>query len=178
MGRFLPFLRDERGAVSVDWTVLSASAVGLAVATTALMTDSIDQISSRMDGELRNRVLNDAYIELTTAHFEGVIEANVITEADAADLFELANAMMNYHIVAELDAGMTLLADGQLGDDDLAELVAIASVAWQRNVMDDALLDEMFGFGGSDPAYLTIAGGPDASRANRPGFAGWSEPQS
>ncbi len=49
-----PFIRDESGAVTVDWVVLSAAAVGLAALVATTMKDDTvalgDKVSTHMAG--------------------------------------------------------------------------------------------------------------------------------
>jgi Flp pilus assembly pilin Flp len=78
------FFSDEHGAISVDYTVLSAAAVGMAIATTAIVTGGIDNLTQRIDTELRERQLNDTFIEFESAHFEPLYMAGLLTEEQAA----------------------------------------------------------------------------------------------
>lgn len=157
------FMSDESGAITVDWTVLSAAAVGLAIATTAVLTDTIQVLSGRMDGELRSRQLSDDWIAFYASHFGPVLETGAISEAQAEDLYNTANGMMNNAIITELAAGITALEEGTITPEELVQLIAIASVAYQRNLADDAMLDYYFGFEGSDPHYLVVAGATQAA---------------
>ncbi|MEJ6395089.1 hypothetical protein V8J82_17640 [Gymnodinialimonas sp. 2305UL16-5] len=139
------FIREERGAVTVDWTVLSAAAVGMALATVAIMNITIDDLEGRMDGELRSRQLSDQYIGYHQAHFELLLQTGLVTDEQARETFDLANSMMNHQIITELADGIAEMEAGTLTDQELVNLLAMASVASQRNIVDDAILEENFG---------------------------------
>lgn len=156
----IKFFADDRGAVTVDWTVISSAAVGLAVATTAIMTDSLDVLSMRMDDELRTRQLSDDWVQFYASHFEPILATGALSETQAEAIYEAADELMNYNLVAELTAGIEALEAGTITSDELIGLVALASVAYQRNVVDDAVLNHYFGFDGSDPYYMTVAAAP------------------
>lgn len=154
------YLADDRGAVTVDWTVLSAAAVGLAIATTAILTDSIEVLSGRMDDELRTRQLSDDWIAFAASHFEPILATNYVSETQAEAVYDVANDLMNHDLVAELTAGIEALENGTITSEEIVGLVALASVAYQRNLLDDGTLDYYFGFDGSDPYYMTVANAP------------------
>ena len=46
------FRRDEDGAVTVDWVVLTAAIVGLGIAVLLTVSDGVGQLSNDIDGEL------------------------------------------------------------------------------------------------------------------------------
>ena len=150
------FIAKEHGAITVDWTVISSAAVGLAIATAAIMTDSIDVLEGRMDDELRTRQMNDDWISFIPAHFEDILQTGEITEEYVDAHFGLADQLMNHDIMDLLEAGIADMEAGTLTANELIDLLAIASVAHQRNIVDDAVLDSYFGFDGSDPAYLSM----------------------
>lgn len=141
------FAADETGAVTVDWTTLSAAAVGMALATAAALNGSFQTMISRVDGELRAQQMNDGFIQFTSAHFEPLYENNLVSRDHAETMFTTANALMNHDILEALEAGIQALEAGQLDDEEIAALIAIASVAWQRNIVPDQILDYYFGFG-------------------------------
>ncbi|MBY4891729.1 hypothetical protein KUL25_02995 [Rhodobacteraceae bacterium N5(2021)] len=154
------YLTDDRGAVTIDWTVLSSAAVGLAIATTAIMTDTLDVLSMRMDDELRSRQLSDNWIQFHASHFEPILETGAITEAQAEAIHGAANELMNYDLVSNLTNGIEALEAGSITEEEIVALVALASVAYQRNLVDDGVLNHYFGFDGSDPFYMTVAAAP------------------
>lgn len=143
------FIADDTGAVSVDWTSLSAAAVGLSLATAAMLNDSFQMMISRVDGELREQQMSDGFVGFVPAHFEELFDGNHIEEADAEAAFGTANEMLNQELIDALEAGIEALENGTLTTAEVADLVAIASVAWQRNVVPDEILDYYFGFGGN-----------------------------
>ncbi|WP_224814619.1 hypothetical protein [Hasllibacter sp. MH4015] len=160
---FKHFLADDRGAVTVDWTVLSAAAVGMAIATTAVMSDSIDILGSRMDAELRSRNLAQEWVTFMAVHFEPVLQTGFIDEAQAEELYNIADGMMNHDLVEALTAGIAEIEDGTITAEELVQLISMASVAFQRNIVDDAILNHYFGLDGSDPYYMTVADAPTST---------------
>jgi hypothetical protein len=144
------FARDEAGAVTVDWTTLSAAAVGMALATAAALNGSFQMMISRVDGELREQQMSDGFIQFTSAHFEPLYESNLVSPKRAETMFTIANGLMNHEVLEALEAGIQALEAGQLTDEEIAALIAIASVAWQRNIVSDDILDYYFGFGEND----------------------------
>lgn len=154
---FRHFIRNEDGVITVDYTVISAAAVGIALAATAVLTGGIEFITSRIDEELRERQLNDTYIAFESAHFEALYAANLVTEAEAAELWNAANSTMNQNLIDQLEEGITKIQDGTITQEEMGALFAAASVAYQRNIIDDAVLEYYFGFGGGDPAMVNPA---------------------
>jgi len=148
---FTKFLRDEHGAISVDYTVLSAAAVSVAIAATAIMTGAIDNLTQRVDTELRERQLNDTFIEFESAHFEPLYMVGLLSEEEAGELWNNANAKMNQQLLDSLAEGIAKIQDGSITEEELGELFAQASVAYQRNIVDDAVLEHYFGLDGSTP---------------------------
>lgn len=149
---FIEFMRDDSGSVSVDYTVISAAAVGMAFAVTGIVTGGINNLTQRIDTELRERQLNDTFIDFLSAHFEPLYMAGLLTEEDAADLWSAANAKMNQELIDILAAGIASINDGTITEAELGELWAAASVAYQRNIVDDAVLEHYFGLDGNyDP---------------------------
>lgn len=148
---FKKFLSEENGSVSVDYTVLSAAAVGVSVATVAVISGGIDVLTANIDQELRERQLNDTFISFESAHFEPLYMAGILTEGEAGDLWNSANAKMNQDLIDQLADGIAKIQDGTITEAELGELFAAASVAYQRNVVDDAVLEYYFGLDGSVP---------------------------
>lgn len=157
---FRRYAAEDGGAVTVDWTVISSAAVGLAVATTAIMTDSLNVLSMRMDDELRSRQMNDDWVQFHASHFEPILETGAMSEVEAEALYDMANDLMNYDLIANLTAGIEAMENGTITEEEIMGLVALASVAYQRNLMDDGTLNHYFGFDGSDPYYMTVPGAP------------------
>lgn len=148
---FKSFIADENGAISVDYTVLSAGAVAMAISATVIITGGIDFITSAVDSELRERQLNDTFIDFKPAHFEPLLEASMVTEDDALVLWNAANTKMNQDLIDTLQEGIIAIEEGTILPEDVPELFAVASVAYQRNVVDDAVLEYYFGFDDGEP---------------------------
>jgi Flp pilus assembly pilin Flp len=145
------FLRDDTGAVSVDWTVLSAATVAMSLATVGVLSGGLQSLISRLDGELRAQMMSDSFVTFTSAHFEPLYETNSVSASAAEDMFLAANARMNQEVLDLLQMGIEAFEAGQLRDADIAQLYAIASVAAQRNLVSDTILDYYFGFDGASP---------------------------
>lgn len=160
------YLRDTSGAITVDWTVLSAAAVGLAIATTAIMTDTIAVLSSRMDNELRSRQLSDEFVQFIPFHFEPILQTGLFSQDQLEGLYNIASDLLNHDIISRVAAGVTGLENGTLTSEEIVQLVAVASVASQRNLVDDGTLNHYFGFDGRTPFYATVANAPSGADSN------------
>ncbi len=150
------YVSDESGAITVDWTVLASAAVGMAIATTAVMTDTIQGLSGRMDSELRSRQLSDEWIQFYASHFGPVLESGYMSETQVEEIYDIANGMMNNTIMTHLSDGITAMEEGTISEEELVQLISVASVAYQRNLADDGMLNHYFGFDGSTPFYETL----------------------
>ncbi|MEM6478614.1 MAG: hypothetical protein AAF841_10410 [Pseudomonadota bacterium] len=53
------FRRDEDGAVTVDWVVLTAAIVGLGIAILATVSDGVSDLASAIDTELSDMTITD-----------------------------------------------------------------------------------------------------------------------
>jgi len=146
---FEKFARDDRGAVSVDWTVLSAAVLGMSIATAGVLTGGIQSLVSRMDAELRAQQMSDNFIGFTSAHFEPLYELNLTTADYAEEQFDTANAMMNQDIIDAIQNGIAAMGERTLTQEEAVTLVALASVARQRNIISTEVLNHYFGFDGS-----------------------------
>lgn len=54
MKLFIKFLSNESGAVTVDWVVLTAAIVGIAMATISLISEGIQDAANGINNELKN----------------------------------------------------------------------------------------------------------------------------
>ena len=144
---FVQFIRCDHGAVTVDWTTLSAAAVGVALATAGALSGTLDAVISRLDGELRDQQMSDSFVTFTSAHFEPLYEANLIDAEMAAVLFDNANQMLNNDVLTALQEGIEAMHAGELSAEELGELMALASVAYQRNLVPDEILAYYFSVG-------------------------------
>jgi Flp pilus assembly pilin Flp len=157
------FLHDENGAVTVDWTMLSAAAVGLSLATAAMLTGTLEMVISRVDNELRTQQLSDDFVQFTAAHFEPLLEHGSVDGETLENLFTIANGMMNQEILDSLEWGLEQMQAGSISSADMAALYAVASVAYQRNLVPDQILESYFGF---EPGASGGGGGSDDSNAS------------
>ena len=140
------FWHNENGAITVDWTVLGAAVVGLSLATAAALTGTLDMVISRVDHELRSQQLSDDFVQFTPAHYEQLLSQAAVDTETAQSLFAIANSMMNQDIINALAQGLERMANGTLSNTEQAMLYAIASVAYQRNIVEDYILQAYFGF--------------------------------
>lgn len=68
------FWEDESGAIAVDWVVLTGSLVGLGVATMAVVSGGVEDLSRDIAGQLRSddwSMFNNGLIELSNFDFSG-----------------------------------------------------------------------------------------------------------
>ncbi len=131
------FLTSDSGAVSVDWVVLTAAVAGMALAATAVIEDGISTLASDLEAQLRTQQVSDAFVVFTSSHFDALYDAGVIDETGAESLFAIANAMTNAEILNGIEDGILAYNDGALSDEDVALLVAMASVGIQRNIISN-----------------------------------------
>jgi len=131
------FLSSESGAISVDWVVLTAAVAGMALAATAVIEEGISDLASDLEAELRSQQISDAFVVFTSAHFNALYDAGLIDEDGAEAMFDIANAMTNAAIIGGLEDGILAYNDGDLSDEDIALLVAMASVGVQRNIISN-----------------------------------------
>ncbi len=54
------FRKDEDGAVTVDWVVLTAAVVGLGVAGVATVSDGVDSLAGTIESGVSNQTVNGA----------------------------------------------------------------------------------------------------------------------
>ncbi|MEJ6388907.1 hypothetical protein [Gymnodinialimonas ulvae] len=149
------FATDECGAISVDWTMISAAAVGFALATAAYFTDINAFLATNMNTELEGGDLSDSVPIYIAEHFAPLINEGAVTPEAAIELYDAAHEMMNYEIITTLEQGIQQLEAGELTTQELNELVAVASVAQERDLEREETLDHYFGFDGSTPFYAS-----------------------
>lgn len=131
------FLRSESGAISVDWVVLTAAVAGMALAATTVIEEGISDLASDLEAELRTQQVSDAFVVFNSSHFNALYDQGMIDEDGAAALFAIANEMTNAAIINGLEDGILAYHDGQLSDMEVAQLVAMASVGIQRNIISN-----------------------------------------
>lgn len=152
---FANFLRDESAAITVDWVVLSAGAVAMSLAATGVVRGGLAEVSSNLEAQLRSQQISDAFVNFTSNHFDKLYDDGIITEEQAGELFDLANTMTNAQILTALEEGIENMVNETISDAELAELYALASVAYQRNIVSDEVIHYYFGdddgnYGGDD----------------------------
>ena len=162
---FTAFLHDDSGAVTVDWTMLGAAAVGLSLATAAMLTDTLDIVISRVDNELRTQQMSDDFVQFTSAHFEPLYAFGNVDAETAESLFTVANDMMNQEILDALEWCLEQMQSGAISSNDMVALYAVASVAYQRNLVPDQILEGYFGFAPSANGDASAAGDMHAAFA-------------
>jgi len=62
MTKFSAFLKDEAGAVTVDWVVLTAAVVGLGLVVFSVIQPAVSNLGTAIGAEI-----NDAQTEMETA---------------------------------------------------------------------------------------------------------------
>ncbi|MEX3015587.1 hypothetical protein [Gymnodinialimonas hymeniacidonis] len=162
---FQTFIDEELGAITTDWTALTGLAVGFALATAALFTDINGMLAGNMNEELADGDIADDWPHYVTDHFEPLLASGYLSVGQAAYLHSEAFDMMNHEVITRLDAGIAALENGTITAPELAELVSIASIAHQRNLVPDTLLNEHFGFDNDTTPYMTADSAPDAGDA-------------
>lgn len=135
---------DESGAVTVDWVMLSAAAVALSLAATDVVREGLSNLTSDIEAQLRSQQISDAFVNFTSSHFDPLYDTGAATENQAETAFDLANEMTNAEILTALETGIPEMEAGTLSDTELTELYAAASVAHQRNIVDDAVIETYF----------------------------------
>ncbi|MEM7722727.1 MAG: hypothetical protein AAF376_10155 [Pseudomonadota bacterium] len=125
------------------------------MATAAVLNGGIDALTGRIDAELRTQNMSDDFVVYLSGHFEAIIDQGLISMEDGQIFFDAADQLMNHEILAGIDQGIEMMLNGELTEDQLPLLLGMASVAEQRNIASDEMLDYYFGFGGNDdPVYL------------------------
>lgn len=151
------FLSDERGAITVDWVVLSAAAVGMSIAATGVVRGGLDDLASNLEAQLRSQQISDAFVQFRSNQFDMAYDMGLMTEEQAQDLFEQANLLTNADILGGLEDAIEKIVNGTISDSELQEAFALASVAYQRNIIDDDVIHYYFGdndgnYGGNEGA--------------------------
>ncbi|MEM9757353.1 MAG: hypothetical protein AAF914_15230 [Pseudomonadota bacterium] len=153
------FLSEDRGAISVDWVVLSAAAVAMAVAASDVLREGIGNLSSNLEAQLRTQQISDAFVQFTPTHFDVLFDAALITEEQAEVLFDAANEMKNAEILDALEEYINKMVNGTITESELQDAFAVASVAYQRNIVDDVVIDTYFSPDGQGFDTVTYTAG-------------------
>ncbi|MBF9045034.1 hypothetical protein HKCCE4037_16950 [Rhodobacterales bacterium HKCCE4037] len=149
------FLANEHGAITVDWMVITTAAISLSLGTSALLRDHSAFVARNMDNELRDGDISDGWPAYTYDHFAPLITAGYLTTEEASALHDQSFDQMNFQINSALHSGIEAMEAGNLTAEELSELISVASIAWHRDLADEAMLDYYFGFDGSTPYYVT-----------------------
>ena len=120
---------------------------------------------SRVDNELRTQQMSDDFVQFTSAHFEPLYAFGNVDAETAESLFTIANNMMNQEILDGLAWGLEQMQSGAISSNDMVALYAVASVAYQRNLVPDQILEGYFGFAPSANGDVSAAGDMHAAFA-------------
>ena len=55
------FWKDESGAVTVDWVILAAGVIGLALASMGVVIDGVEDLSSDVDTSLSGQLISTSF---------------------------------------------------------------------------------------------------------------------
>lgn len=151
------FLSDDSGAITVDWVVLSAAAVGMSIAATGVVRGGLDDLASNLEAQLRSQQISDAFVQFRSNQFDTAYDMGLMTEEQAQDLFADASEMTNADILGGLEEAIEKIVNGTISETELQEAFALASVAYQRNIIDDDVIHYYFGddngnYGGNEGA--------------------------
>lgn len=138
------FFNNETAAISVDYVVLCAAATAMAIWTVDELRGGTDALTSNMEEQLRTQQLSDAFVKFSSNHFDPVYDANLITEDQASQLWDQSNDMTNAELLAQLGEYINKITDDAMLIEDWPEAYALASVAHQRNIVDDSVFTDYF----------------------------------
>lgn len=140
------FLREEDAAITVDWTVLSALVVGMSLASTAIVNGGLDVLASNLESQLREQQISDSFVYFRENQFDTAFDAGLLDAEGALEAFDQANEMTNADIISGITDFISNLTNGvDMSDAEIAEAFAMASVAYQRNIVDDEVIHAYFG---------------------------------
>lgn len=76
------FLVEESGAVTVDWVVLTAGIVGLGLATMAVVSSGVEDLSGDVGTQMTNQVISTSFASLaTTTDWNGMTATDYHADA-------------------------------------------------------------------------------------------------
>lgn len=146
------FWEDESGAIAVDWVVLTGSLVGLGVATMAVVSGGVEDLSRDIAGQLRSddwSMFNNGLIELSNFDFSGGDAAGWIggqvmdmggqigellvigPQAGAAFSLEVPEGTEMAYMAFDLVAGDSLDNGLRWGVDTATLMINNVPVAWR-----------------------------------------------
>lgn len=135
------FLRSERGAVTVDWVVLTAAAAGMAIAATSVVSGGLASLAADLEEQLRTQQISDSFVQFRSSDFDQLYDAGTLSEEQASASFAIANEMDNAEILSGLASLILKSVNGTITNDEEAAMYAMASVAVQRNIIDASELE-------------------------------------
>jgi len=147
------FIESEDAAITVDWVVLSAAAVAMAIAATDVISGGLDTLTSNLESQLRTQQISDAFVLFVPDHFDKMYDEGWLSEEDAEAMFDGVNSFTNAEILTLLDLGISEMQAGNLDEVQLAATYALASVADQRNIIEDSVVDTYFGDGSEGSGF-------------------------
>lgn len=114
MNRFKQFLRDESGTATVEYTVLTAVTIGMAVASTTIIKDGAASAGQDMQEELSTS--NNAYeIEVQTVYdAEFLATARYAMEGFSLDEMKTVTAFMDDMLAAFAEMEQDILSQGEI----------------------------------------------------------------
>lgn len=91
------FLKDDQGAVTVDWVVLTAGLVGLGLATMTVVSSGVEDVSTDIDETLTNdngpSIIRTAFTSALTAIGDGETLAGVTAYGETGRTLEASDAL-------------------------------------------------------------------------------------
>ncbi|GIT90898.1 hypothetical protein JANAI62_13520 [Jannaschia pagri] len=154
------FLRDEAGAVTVDWVVLTAAVTGLVLATMGLMGETLQTQVNRIDDRLNAPSIiariqgGFGYTPHDGAQYDSLMTSmSQLSSTDLAQIAAYSNAL-NDQITDTTDAEIV----GQVADFSAAVDVAYLNAGGVRDTgttFDETELTRISSDMGYDPSALT-----------------------
>lgn len=142
------FARSEDGAITIDWVVLAAAVVAMSIASADILSGGIGTLTSNLEEQLRLQQISDAFVQFAPNHFDALYEATEFTEDEAELYFDGANEFTNGELLTLLDTYIRALGAGTTPTaEEYAVASAVASVAYQRNIVADEVVEQYFAFG-------------------------------
>jgi len=61
LNRIAHFASDETGAVTVDWVILSAGVISLALAAVGVITDGTESLTGEIDTHMKSELISTSF---------------------------------------------------------------------------------------------------------------------
>lgn len=157
----MAWIKDESGAVTVDWVVLTAGLVGLGLATISVVSTGVQDTSEDVDQQLQGTIISTNFTQMEFSAWYAAIESTVAAqntvgmgvELDPAERIRLeiagieeeiaeegAEAYFGYtlperHAAFARQAAMQALDRDTHTDEELAAALGrtTQSIQWQTN---------------------------------------------